>query len=248
MTTNSIPALNLPLSYINGMNLAWASNTTLTVTSGQCRDSSNTFDIVVSTASTTINAASNGLNGLDTGSLGASTWYYVYAISNSTDYLPSGFLLSVSATAPTMPAGYDIIRRIGYARTDGSSHFVKFYQSGNGSNRKYFWDAKPSGLAAGTATSYTAVDLSVGVPPVANLEVEFEAYYTPNAAGDVAAIRPTGSSSTSFAAIKGAVAAVPQLLQIQAVTGLSSGVAKIDYIVTASDQLSLDILSFVDSL
>jgi len=55
------------LLYVNGMSIAWTSNTSLTVAAGQCRDSSNETDILVS-ASTVINtSAANGLNALDTG-------------------------------------------------------------------------------------------------------------------------------------------------------------------------------------
>lgn len=64
----------------------------------------------------TINAAAAGVvNGLDGGSLAASTWYYVWAISNGAT---TGGLLSLSSTAPTLPAGYTYQKRLGAVRTD----------------------------------------------------------------------------------------------------------------------------------
>jgi hypothetical protein len=247
MTTNSIPALNLPSSYINGMQLAWASTTTLTVKNGQCRDSQNVFDIVVSTASTTINGAANGLNGLDTGSLATSTLYYVFAIAASTAYQASGFIISASAT-PVLPSGYDIYRRIGYARTDGSSHFLMFYQSGIGGSRKYILDAPISVLSGGSSATFVALDLSGAIPPIDKCLVGLQASFTPNAAGDIATIRPSGSSSTTSLIISGVVAAKAQQLSVESMALLISGVPKIDYEVTASGALTLLVASFVDSL
>lgn len=39
--------VNLPTMYINGCNLIYVNGTTINVTAGQVRDSSNQFDIVV---------------------------------------------------------------------------------------------------------------------------------------------------------------------------------------------------------
>lgn len=64
----------------------------------------------------TMNAAVAGVvNGLDGGSLAANTWYYAWAISNGAT---TGGLLSLSSTAPTLPAGYTYVKRLGALRTD----------------------------------------------------------------------------------------------------------------------------------
>ena len=67
--------------------------------------------------SLTVSGSANGANGLDTGSLAANTWYAVYVIYNGTT---TAGLLSLSATAPTMPSGYTHKARVGWIRTDGT--------------------------------------------------------------------------------------------------------------------------------
>lgn len=90
----------------------------------------NTTDFCVRTgnASTTINAAVTGINGLDTGALANNTWYYVYLIHTGA---VSAGLLSTSATAPTMPAGYTFKYRIGAFRTGGAATFHRMRIRGN---------------------------------------------------------------------------------------------------------------------
>lgn len=79
----------------------------------------------------TINALTVGANGLDTGALAANTWYAVWVIMSSS--VTSGSLaalLSLSATAPTLPAGYEHMVRVGWVRTDGSGNFLRTLQLG----------------------------------------------------------------------------------------------------------------------
>lgn len=82
--------------------------------------------------SLTINSAGSGANGLDTGSIAASTWYSIWVIYNPTTGTTAG-LLSLSATAPTMPAGYTYKARVGWTRTDGTANKypLSFTQKGN---------------------------------------------------------------------------------------------------------------------
>ena len=68
-----------------------------------------------------INAAAAGVNGLDTGALAASTWYAVHVIYNPTTQAAAG-VLSLSATVPTLPAGYTMSARCGWIRTDGTAN------------------------------------------------------------------------------------------------------------------------------
>lgn len=79
----------------------------------------------------TANIGTAGVNGLDTGALAAGTWYYIWVIYNpATNTLAA--LLSVSTTAPTMPAGYTFKARVGtvHAGIIGGSttDFMTFYQ------------------------------------------------------------------------------------------------------------------------
>lgn len=91
--------------------------------------------------SLTIAGTSVGANALDSGTIAASTWYSLWAIWNGTT---TAGLISLSATAPTLPAGYTHKARVGWVRTDGTANkfplgFVQFgrdvqYQVASGSN------------------------------------------------------------------------------------------------------------------
>lgn len=73
--------------------------------------------------SLTINSAASGANGLDTGTVAASTWYSIWVIYNGTTVAG---LLSTSATAPTMPSGYTYKTRIGWTYTDATANKYPF--------------------------------------------------------------------------------------------------------------------------
>lgn len=81
----------------------------------------------ISSVVVSINDATSGANGLDTGSIAPSTWYHVWLINNGTT---TAGLLSLSATAPTLPAGYIYACREGAMRTDGASILYRTLQAG----------------------------------------------------------------------------------------------------------------------
>lgn len=125
--------------------------------------------------SETLNTAGSGANGLDTGMLAASTWYYVHVIAKEDGTTDS--LLSLSATAPTLPATYLYSARVGAIRTDGTANKypLSFTQAGRrvtykvaaGSNVL----ARPiaaTGVAGNVATpTWVSVALGNYVPPTA---------------------------------------------------------------------------------
>lgn len=67
----------------------------------------------------TIAGTSVGANGLDTGTIAASTWYSLWVIWNGTT---TAGLMSLSATAPTLPGGYTHKARVGWIRTDNTAN------------------------------------------------------------------------------------------------------------------------------
>lgn len=150
-------------------NNAGAPNTQVDVTAG-----SLTIPSMLSGArrhsavSFTINTANVGLNGMDVGTLPASSWVYIWAISNGATV---GGLVSTSSTAPTMPTGYTYRYRIGAMLTDSSNHFMRTLQHGNktiykvtaGSNTTVLPVLRNIGAAAWTAVSVTSF-----VPPTAS--------------------------------------------------------------------------------
>lgn len=125
----------------------------------------------------TINTANVGLNGMDVGTLPASSWVYVWAISNGATV---GGLVSTSATSPTMPAGYTYRYRIGAMVTDGSSNFYRTMQKG--ARAAYVVTAATNTPAPRAITAqsgggfgnistpvYVAFSVSAVVPPTAAL-------------------------------------------------------------------------------
>lgn len=236
--TSTIPIVNAGLKYVNGLDMAWGSATTLTIGTGAARDSLNTNDIVLSTA-VTINAANAGVvNGIASGALANSTMYAVYVIGDSTKYKTSGGLISTSFTAPALPLGYDMYRLRGAVLTDGSANILLFWENGQGATRSYYYDVGISELSGGSSTSYAAVDLATSVPPIAT-NVMMVSTYTPNSATNVAHLLPFGSSATNGIVRVGGGVAAAQVSNISVPCRLDSAVPKIQYKVSASDTLTL---------
>ena len=112
----------------------------------------------------------SGLGGLDTGSVAANTWYYLWAVSNGTS-VNAVFSLSSSAPNNSGFSTYTYKARIGSVRTDGSSHVKAFIQ--NGHNVQYINTGSGlptigSGLAGNIVTPvFVSVSVSNFVPPTA---------------------------------------------------------------------------------
>ncbi|SEN37462.1 hypothetical protein, partial [Nitrosomonas marina] len=78
--------------------------------------------------SETLNPATSGVNGLDTGSLTTTNWYFIWAISDGV--VNTKLLLSLSNTNPTLPSGYTYKALIGCSYRY-ASNFQSFVQRGN---------------------------------------------------------------------------------------------------------------------
>lgn len=249
------PIVNGASLYKNGLTLsndATTPNTKVDVAAGICRDSNNMIDITLgnylgvntslsANTATIINLAATGINALDTGALAASSWYYVFAVADSSNKLPSGAIASLSATAPLLPFGYDSIRCIGAILSDASSHVLKFYQTGN-----YFqWDAPitVTVTASGTSSSYSAMDLSTGVPVSKFGKAYLQWKWTPAAAANVLNFQPAGATGDAFT-ILGIVASVAQQDAIQILPLLSSSLPKVSYKVSAGTLNSFQVQAF----
>lgn len=262
--TYSAPALepiyNSAINYKQGGVITVASNTTLTVTPVLTRDSTNTQDINVggyfgAQSNTTINAAVVGLNGIDTGALAASKVYAVYAIMDQAGFNPSGFILSLSTTAPAMPNGtfpsnYSNYVRIGWAVTDASSHFLVLKQSGLGNVVTYTYDAPVIVLNAGTSATQAAVSLAAVVPAIEGAPVWLGCDFVSDTAGKKATICTSGGTIASSQNIMNAQVATVHVIQTYQIPAtLISGVPKVDYIISAATStLSMYVNGFVDYL
>jgi hypothetical protein len=117
----------IPSGVSSGLKIQATSNTAVTITASQVVINSTTVTYTTSAISLTLGTGTSGANGLDTGTIAASTWYAVWAIYNGTTVAG---LLSLSSTAPTMPSGYTYKARIGWVRTDGSSNLLRTIQYG----------------------------------------------------------------------------------------------------------------------
>jgi hypothetical protein len=125
--------------------------------------------------SLTIAGTSVGANALDNGTIAASTWYSVWVIWNGTT---TAGLLSLSATAPTMPSGYTHKARVGWIRTDasGNKYPLSFIQFGRKVQYKVVTSSNVANIpilasgAAGNVSTPTWVAVGIGnyVPSTAS--------------------------------------------------------------------------------
>jgi len=194
--------LSDPANYMSGPTVAYVSASSIKIPAGfQCRSATDDFNIAFA-SDTTVSIASSGANGLDTGSEASSTWYYLWAIGDSSGtHSPAG-LLSVSSTSPTMPTGYDKKRLLPIAiKNDGSSNFLPFRiikQSGflMVIYTTFETTASWAALSAGTATTFTAVSLASFVPPISRLALVQEmGHYVSSSVSNQ--VRETGSGVTT---------------------------------------------------
>lgn len=245
--------------YASGLGVTWISNTTIRVEAGSCSDSTNTNDITL-TSNIILNAATNGLNGLDTGTFAASKVYAVFVIGDQAGNNAPGVLMSLSPTAPLMPKGtfssnYNMFRRVGWAISDGSTHFYPLAQAGTGLYRQYSYDAAPTVLSGGSQiTTFASIVLTAVVPPIGNYPIfTAQVSFTPATAADYVCFRTTGSSAsasaTTLESLSGVVAAKAQTGQLKMFAGISAGVVSIDYINSAaSGATTVSISGFEDYL
>lgn len=207
------PIVNAGSIYINGLavsNDVTTPNTVLDITAGQCRDSNNIVDMILGdwlnegysattdNLSTSLNAAVKGLNGLDTGSLAASTMYAVYVIADSSNKLPTGTILSANQSLPLLPFGYDSYRKIAYWPTDSSSHFLLGYYSVSGIGvRTFYYDAPISAGTTASSASYAAINLIKFVPTVSNIPVWLNVSFS-GTANDTMDLQPGNATGNAI--------------------------------------------------
>jgi hypothetical protein len=151
---------------IRGTAPTWESNNTVNMPALRCLNSTRAVEIATSSA--TLNFATTGLNGLDTGSLVANTWYYIWAILNPTTGA-TGFLASTSSTSPTMPSGFTVRRLLPFpVRTWVATATLRpFVMTHDAGAVDCFWGEVTSemNLFAFTNNTDTVVNLDLTCPP-----------------------------------------------------------------------------------
>lgn len=252
----------LPHLYISGLQLSAvvpSGATSVAISPGAARDSTNSIDMVVGLQNyfgidnpavvfqgyqpgLIVNSLVNGVNGLDYGTVQASMYYAFYLIGDSRNYNTTAAVMSLTSnTAPLLPTGYDSYRLIGFWDTYSDSSFTYAHTKPQNINGllTYFNSPAITVLSGGTSTTFAAMDLTtnsaIPTTTLPNIIVTLLVTFTPAAAGDVVQFRPTGSSATSgIPVITGVTAGIAQSQYIQVIAGVGSSVPEIDYKVTSS--------------
>jgi len=157
-------------------------NTTLNISIGNCRDSTNTRGINLATplikilTSTWVAGTNQGGKDSATAVAAGQTWH-VHSILNPTTMVVD-ILFSQSATAPTLPTGYTYFRRVMSIITGASSSAIRpFLQTGSNIQlitRGVEWAVTSNGVSTGTLRT-------VGVPTGFKCMTEF--YYQSQGVG-----------------------------------------------------------------
>ncbi|MGB5830128.1 MAG: hypothetical protein WBH22_27240 [Pseudomonas mandelii] len=160
-----------------------------------------------------LNLATSGVNGLDTGAMATNTWYATYVIWNPTTGVVAG-LASLSYTNPTMPAGFTHRAFVESVRVGATVTRIWPFRK-RGRDVMYAPDPAtdlaadfPNAVSGGTATSSTPVSL-VGLVP-------------PNATSALMGLNSSGSVSSIAAVYAVPSGGVNRGLLAQAITNGSS--------------------------
>ena len=241
------PIVNARIAYVNGLQLSWLTTTTFSMASGAASNSNDVNDITLSAPVTNL-ITHVGVNGVDIAAAVASSFYAVYVIGDSTEYQPTASLISLSATAPSLPFGYDMYRRVGFVLTDGSAHVLKFWQYGNGSAKDMWYDTPIATPAITTATTYSTQSLAAGVPAIA-CETFLAVDYTANSATNILSMGPYGSIPSVAMIVFGYGVAAAQQGMAVVPCALNSGVPTIEHKETSgSDTLVITVSGYRDNL
>jgi hypothetical protein len=109
--------------------------------------------------------SASGANGLDTGTVATDTWYAVHVIYNPTTDTTAA-LLSLSHTAPTLPAGYTYSRRVGWVRTDSVNGYPLAITQ-HGARATYTDPSAAISGVSGSISAGTPIDMSLFIPTTA---------------------------------------------------------------------------------
>ncbi len=238
--------VNAGVRYLTDGQVSWVSTTQVRIAAGAARNQENNNDIVWDSALDVYTDAS-GAGGIDTGSIAASTPYYLYVVGDSfKNNSPVGVLSTESDGPEVIPSGYDEWVLVAHGiYSDGSSHILPFIRNGNDLVREHYYNTPIAIVTNGAATTFTDVDAAAYVP--ANTIVYLKGALTPNSAGNQVQLRSKASSATAgnsgFSAV---VAAVEQIMPVEVQVNSAS---LFQYLVSnGSDSVDLYIVGFKDVL
>lgn len=166
------------LKYLGGLELSTAgSSSTFGVAVGSATDTTSGGIMTLASAYTKTTASwavGTGNGSLDTGAIAINTWYHVFLIKRP-DTSVVDILISLSATAPTLPTNYTVSRRIGAMKTDGSSQWTAFAQTYD----TFIWAVAVQDVN-GITTTTSRVNKTLTVPTGVNVEALFRGSFQTN--------------------------------------------------------------------
>jgi hypothetical protein len=117
--------------YVSGMAVSYVNATTCSVAAGQARIGATAVSLASAMTKRLDGSwtAGSGNGGLDTGTVQPNATYHLRAIRNASTGV-ADLLWSASATAPTMPSGWNSIQRLQTVKTDGSGNIRPFVTDG----------------------------------------------------------------------------------------------------------------------
>lgn len=168
VATLSWTTLSLPTGYVDGLNVQWNSVSQVQIVSGTCRNSTNSFNLVLA-VTTTITITTVGTGGLQTGSAeAASQWYKCLVIGDTTGVNATNVLLVPQGTAFS-ESGYNVFRLVGYVRNSAASNFIRFTLHGASRSRHYTYEDTRTLLTmfngfATTANTFQTLNIAAFTP------------------------------------------------------------------------------------
>lgn len=238
----------VPRSYVRGLQLSWTTVARVTVAAGRARNSTDTWTIDLA-APTVVDIAVAGVNGLDTGAEAANTWYAVYVIGDTTGVNAGATLLSASFTAPTLPAGYDVFRRIGAVRNGAGSDFLRFFQRWNGRTRRYWFDESRATLQVltnGHSVAGTTTSAAARMPSTCGSGIFGLDFLVPLAGAAVTDFMGTGIAVSSLLSRISSLSTASLLYDIE--RAVSTSQAEFYNVTDVDDTANLFVIAFDDEL
>lgn len=144
---------------------------TIAANSASLANSSNQ-SVIVRAVALTLATGTVGANGIDTGAPGANTWLNVFIINGTSG---TAGLLSLSGTAPALPAGYTFFARFGAVRVNATPALEGTLQAGRrvqylvgGANITALPMIASGASGSVTVPTWTAKAVTNFVPPTAS--------------------------------------------------------------------------------
>lgn len=240
--------------YIRGFEL-YVEQDAINVQPGVCMSDDNSY-VFSSSSAIVIDRTASGALGLDTGSIGASTWYWVWLCAGASG-VTAVFADEVTPAALVKPTGYDsYVRRIGAVRTDGSSQFYPSRMVGRGGfgERKVHYATGDNSTFRilneadiGTSGAKTSVNCSALVPITATHVIALITINTPSAIVDVYWYGGNGNPTIDkfIMALPSTSFVTATVYELELNTGTATG--SIYSTGTSDEDLSFTILGYIDS-